>query len=123
MTVSNIDTYVEDSILTPEEVARYLNKSVSWVYKHWKILGGRKLGGSLFFPRKDELYERIFCKGQGLVEVRLCPEKNQINTRRIQNENPGKKSRGKKKGGTRKTEERDPDANRHGILGSAQPET
>jgi len=50
------------NILTPEEVAQYLRKSLSWVYKNWQILGGRKLRGSLFFPKKEELYERIFYK-------------------------------------------------------------
>jgi len=45
----DIDTPKSD-ILTPEEVAQYLRKSLSWVYKNWQILGGRKLRGSLFFP-------------------------------------------------------------------------
>jgi hypothetical protein len=60
------------NILTPEETAQYLKKSVSWVYKNAEILGGRKLGGSLFFPAKEDLYEFIFCKRKG-VEVRLHP--------------------------------------------------
>ena len=115
MTVSNIDTHIEYSILTPEEVALYLNKSVSWVYKHWEILGGRKLGGSLFFPRKEELYERIFCKGQGLVEVRLCPEEKQAHTRWLQNKNRSQKGRSKKKGGNKQSENRD-DPNRHNLF-------
>lgn len=42
-------------IMDPEEVARYLHKSVSWVYKNWQMLGGRKLRGSLFFPGKGPL--------------------------------------------------------------------
>jgi len=50
--------------MTPEEVARFLKKSASWVYKHWQELGGVKLGGSLFFPHKEDLYERIFRQGQ-----------------------------------------------------------
>jgi hypothetical protein len=49
-----IDTEFEHDILTVEEVALYLRKSPSWVYKHWQVLGGRKLGGSLFFPWKGE---------------------------------------------------------------------
>ena len=53
------------NILTPEETAKYLKKSVSWVYKHAEELGGRKLGGSLFFPAEEDLYEFIFCKGKG----------------------------------------------------------
>ncbi len=60
----SIDTEVKHDILTPEEVAQYLRISTSWVYKNWQALGGRKLGGSLFFPRKEDLYERLFCKRQ-----------------------------------------------------------
>ena len=55
----------EKSILTPEEIAQYLRKSLSWVYKNWQVLGGVKLGGSLFFPSKEDLYERLFGKGKG----------------------------------------------------------
>ena len=58
----------EKTILTPEETAQYLRKSLSWVYKNAEILGGRKLGGSLFFPAKEDLYERIFYKRQEPVD-------------------------------------------------------
>ena len=115
MTVSNIDSIEKYAILTPEEVAQYLNKSVSWIYKHWEMLGGRKLGGSLFFPGKETLYERIFNQGHGM-EVRLHPQGDTAVKSRIQNQNFGQKSRSKKKGGLRKTEKKDPDANRHGLL-------
>jgi hypothetical protein len=54
MQKSQIDKNLSPEIMTPEEVALYLRKSTSWVYKHWQELGGRKLGGSLFFPRKEE---------------------------------------------------------------------
>ena len=50
----------EKSIMTVEETARFMRKSVSWVYKNSADLGGRKLGGSLFFPSKEDLYERLF---------------------------------------------------------------
>jgi hypothetical protein len=111
-----IDTKDKYEILTPEEVARYLNKSVSWIYKHWEILGGRKLGGSLFFPGKENLYEHIFNQGHRM-EVRLHPQRDTAVKSRIQNQNFGKKSRSKKKGGTGKTKKRDGDPNRHGLLG------
>ena len=58
---SIIDNKSLSGIMTPEEVARFLKKSTSWVYKNWQRLGGVKLGGSLFFPRKEDLYEHIFC--------------------------------------------------------------
>jgi hypothetical protein len=65
--------------MTPEETALFLLKSISWVYKNWQELDGRKLGGSLFFPRKEDLYERLFCKRQGQgVEVQLHPIGDQV---------------------------------------------
>jgi predicted DNA-binding transcriptional regulator AlpA len=57
-----VDTNSDRDILTPEEVALFLRKSLSWVYKHWQELGGRKLAGSLLFPKKEDLYELLFRK-------------------------------------------------------------
>ena len=122
MVGSNIDTEKKHAILTPEEAARFLRKSTSWVYKNWQELGGRKLGGSLFFPGKENLYERIFSQSEGM-EVRFHPQRDPAVKSRIQNQDFGKKSRVKKKGGLRKTEERDRDTNRHGLLGPGQQKT
>ena len=112
----------EPSILTLEEVAQYLRKSKSWVYKNWKILGGVNLRGSLFFPKKEELYGLIFHQGER-VEVRLHPERNQVHRGLVQNQIGGKRGRNKKKGGDKKSKtdrgqrgERE-DPNRHGLLG------
>jgi hypothetical protein len=118
----SIDTEFEHDILTPEEVAQYLRKSTSWVYKNWQELGGRKLGGSLFFPRKEDLYERLFGKGKGL-EVRLQPEGNQTHKGLVQAKTGRPKGGHKKKGGAKKSGSDDKsagDPNRHGILGSGQ---
>ena len=107
-----IDTEVRSDIMTPEEVARFLRKSPSWVYKHWQELGGVKLGGSLFFPSKGELYEHIFHKGQG-VAIRLQPEGRKIHPSRVQNQKGGQPGRsGQKKGGPTTTRE-EADPNRH----------
>ena len=114
MTSTKIDTAIEYSILSPEEVAEFLHKSVSWVYKHSEELGGRKLGGSLFFPRKEELYEHLFPKRERM-EVRFHPEPKQTHKIRIQNQNRSKKINDQKKGGNRKPKDRD-DPNRHGLL-------
>ena len=119
-----IDNQHDRDILTPEEVARYLRKSTSWVYKHWKVLGGRKLGGSLFFPSKEELYERIFKTGIG-VAVRLHPEGDQVHGGLVQNKNSAKKGRSRKKrGGVKTKTDRESsarsDPNRHGLFGIGQ---
>ena len=104
-------------ILTPEEVAQYLRKSTSWVYKNWQALGGRKLGGSLFFPRKEDLYERLFCKRQGQrVEVRFHPEGDQAQQSLVQNKNGGQTGRSKKKGGAKKSKTDGDNPNRYGLL-------
>jgi len=106
-------------IMTPKETARYLRKSVSWIYKNWRLLGGKKLGGSLFFPGKEELYERIFHNREEgkRVEVRLLPRQEKIYEHPLQDKTGGKRSRSKKKGGDKEPETRDTSPNRHGILG------
>ena len=77
-----------------------MRKSTSWVYKNWQALGGRKLGGSLFFPKKEDLYERLFCKRQGQgVALRFHLEGDQAYGDLVQNQNRGKNSRGIKKKG------------------------
>ncbi|MGA2958490.1 MAG: helix-turn-helix domain-containing protein [Thermodesulfobacteriota bacterium] len=116
---SDVDNDFQFEIMTPEEVAQYLHKSLGWVYKNWQLLGGRKLGGSLFFPNKEDLYERIFQKGEG-VEIRFHSQPNQVHKRLVQNKSRGQNGRGKKKGGNSKPEAGEGDSNRHGILGSGQ---
>ncbi len=106
-------------ILTPEEVAQFLRKSLSWVYKHWQELGGRKLGGSLFFPNKEDLYEYIFSKKQGMA-VRLHPEGNQTHGSLVQNKKRSTTGRSKKEGGITKAEAGEGDFNRHGLLNSCK---
>ena len=50
MPEAQIDSASHAGIMTVEEVSQLFAKSESWVYKHWRELGGVKLGGSLFFP-------------------------------------------------------------------------
>jgi len=123
---SQIDSTSGYDIMTPEEVARYFGKSTSWAYKNWKILGGKKLGGSLFFPCKEDLYERLFGKRERLA-VRPDPEREEIHGNLVQNQKGGQTGRSKKKGGDtqrdagpEKTGERGDDPDRHGILGACE---
>ncbi len=111
-------------IMTPEDVALFLQKSVSWIYKHWRELGGVKIGGSIFFPEKETLYERLFCRKEG-VEVRLHQEGTTIHRPVDENKNGGKPSRSKKKGGNKESKSRPitdesftDDRNRHGLFGA-----
>jgi hypothetical protein len=109
---------METYINKVEEVAKFLRKSPSWVYKNWRRLGGRKLGGSLMFPSKEDLYERILFKKQKRVEIRLHQKRNQVHGNLVGDERRGKGSRVQEKGGTKKAEAGDNDPNRHRLLGS-----
>ena len=93
-----VDKPERTEIMFPQEVAQYLKKSVSWVYKHWQILGGRKLGGSLFFPGKENLYEHLFSEGPR-VEGRFHPQRETVHIPVLQNQERGKAGRNTKKGG------------------------
>lgn len=112
----DVDNDFQCEIMTPEEVAQYLHKSLSWVYKNWQTLGGRKLRGSIIFPRKEDLYEHLFGKRQR-VEVRLHPQRGQVHGSLVRNKKQGEASRSKKKGGNSKSEAGDGDPNRHRLLG------
>lgn len=107
------------AIMGPEEVAQYLHKSLSWVYKNWQALGGRKLRGSIIFPCKEDLYEHLFGKREG-VEVRLHPQRDQVHQRLVRNKKQGERSRSKKKGGDTQPKTGEGDPNRHGLLGTGQ---
>jgi len=102
-------------IMSVEETALFFGKSTSWVYKNWKKLGGRKLGGSLFFPNKEDLYDAVFQKGKG-VEVRLHPGRNQVHRPMVRDKERSEKRRRKKTEGGGGTTRRDNDPNRYGLL-------
>lgn len=113
----------QKAILTPEEVAQYLRKSPSWVYKHWQGLGGVKLGGSLFFPSKEDLYEHLFCQGQRLVPLRLRSERGEVQRDAVQNQESGARRRSRKKEGIERAGTEPPDnPGRHGLFGLGEPE-
>jgi hypothetical protein len=119
--MSGFDKFTKNQIMTPEEVARYLRKSQSWVYKNWRVLGGVKLGGSILFPSKETIHERLFSQGQG-VEVRLHPKGDQAHERLVHDQKSGKGGRGKKKARAEEPAASGggDDPNRHGILGPGQ---
>jgi len=122
---ADIDMRFQQEIMTPEEVARFLRKSPSWVYKHWRELGGRKLGGSLFFPGKESLYERLFSEGER-VEARLHSQREKVHLPVLQNQERSPKGRNPKKGGNPEpstTEGGGDDPNRHGLFRPDKQET
>jgi len=122
MPEAQIDSALQVGIMTVEEVAQLFAKSESWVYKHWQELGGVKLGGSLFFPSKEDLYECLFNKGQR-VAIRLHNERGQIHPNLVQNQNEGQTGRSRQKKGDIRTTEGNSDPNRHELLGVGKSET
>ena len=40
-------------LLTLKDAAKYLNQSDSWLYRRWKEIGGKKLGGNIRFLIAD----------------------------------------------------------------------
>lgn len=105
-------------MMNVEEVANYLRKSQSWVYKNWKIIGGRKLGGSLIFPSKEDLYERVLFSKEKRMEVRVHRERNKVHGNLVQNENRGERRGIQEKGGGKQSKTSIGDPNRHGIFGT-----
>jgi predicted DNA-binding transcriptional regulator AlpA len=87
------------AIMTPEEVAQFLGKSTSWVYKNWRELGGRKLVGSLLFPSKEDLYERLFQQEKGLLGVRFSSQQKTVHRVGLQHQAGCSEGRSPKKGG------------------------
>ena len=112
---TDLDMQPKSGIMTPDEVAAFLKKSLSWVYQHWKELGGAKLGGSLFFPSKEDLYERLFGNRQG-VEVRLHPQGGQAHGSLVQDQKRSVAGRGAKTGGGTQPASGGGSDDRHGLL-------
>jgi hypothetical protein len=112
---SELTSGEQKRIMTIEEISQYLRKSPSWVYRHVEELGGRKLGGSLFFPSKEDLYDSLFY-GRERMAVRIRTQESSIHQSRVREEKRGKSSRGgKTKGGEKPCCGAD-DPNRYGLL-------
>jgi len=104
------------NILTPESAAKFLKKSLSWIYKNKEKLGAVKLGGSLFFPSKEELYERIFRQKEKGVALRFRNERQKIHKSLLQDETGSSGLKSKTKGGGEKPETIEAGLKRHGLL-------
>ena len=53
MSYFNIDTGLNNAIMTPKQVAGYLQISPRTVYSRWEKLGGLKIGRTLRFRKED----------------------------------------------------------------------
>ncbi len=104
-------------VMYVKDVAEFFNMSPSWVYRHYKKLGGVKIGGTVLFPKKEEIYERLFQQEEEVVGVLFPLPKKSIHKSRLQTKKRrlGSGSRKKK---TSKTiiSSKTTGANRHGIF-------
>jgi excisionase family DNA binding protein len=67
MKAEKLDRNDEKSIMTPKQVAQYLQMSPRTVYSHWEKLGGLKIGRTLRFRKEniDALFRREEKKMEG----------------------------------------------------------
>lgn len=99
--------------LKPADIAEMFNQSLAWVSKNHKKLGGVKVGGRMFFPPKETLYERLFC-GEQRVAVRLHAEGRETHQNLVQDETRSKRGRTEKKNRVEQT-----DLDRHGLFNAS----
>ncbi|MGM0642391.1 MAG: hypothetical protein ACQETC_01325 [Thermodesulfobacteriota bacterium] len=103
-------------ILCVKEVARFIKRSKSWVYQNYEKLGGVNVGSSLFFPSKEEIYERLFQQKKGVVGVLFPPQQNALHRSGIQAEKTCSGSGGGQKEGGKTAAAGQSGENRHGLL-------
>ena len=111
MNYFNIDTGLNESIMTPKQVAGYLQISPRTVYSHWEKLGGFKIGRTLRF--RKEIINALFCQKEKKME-RGGEERRQKVYAPISDENGSEDlgSRKVERAGQPETRE---DRNRHGL--------
>ena len=101
---------LEQKPLKPADIAKIFKQSLSWVSKNYKKLGGIKIGGRMFFPPEEKLYERLFRDEQG-VEIRLHDEGGEVHSSILQDQTRSERGRAKKK-----IRAEHANLNRHGLL-------
>lgn len=76
-----------EPLITAEELAKILNCSKFFVYKHYKKLGGIKIGSLVRF-RKDFIKEAIYgnLQNENRMEIRLPEERPPVHQDRIQDQ-------------------------------------
>lgn len=107
-----IDLRFDNAIMTPKQVARYLQISPHTVYSRWERLGGLKVGRTLRFRKEiiDALFQQEEKKMEGGGEKRVPKIYASVSDKdRCENLGSGKME-GAGKPGTGE------DQNRHGLI-------
>jgi predicted DNA-binding transcriptional regulator AlpA len=106
-----LDQTLTYEIIQAQEAADFLKMSLSWIYDHYQELGGRKIGGTVLFPSRGEIYERLFGQQAQNVAVRFSAERESVSRLRLCDQ----KRSSKRNGRAQKADNYDP----HGILNLA----
>ncbi|HKJ63870.1 MAG TPA: hypothetical protein VJ969_00595 [Desulfopila sp.] len=100
----------EKNPLKPADIAKMFGQSLSWVSKNYRKLGGVKIGGRMFFPPREVLYERLFC-GEERVAIRLHDERPEAHQSMVYD-----KARSSESGTGKKKRVEQAGLNRHGLF-------
>ena len=105
----------QQAALTPSDVADLLQLSESYVYKHWRELGGVKIGQRVRFPRWEELHGHLLCQRQG-VALSLQVSESEVHEGLVQNKKGGKQGGGRVQKFAQKPSIANSDRNRHNLF-------
>jgi len=106
----------DEKPLKPADIAELFSQSLAWDSKHFRELGGAKIGGRVFFPPREVMYERLFCREEE-VAARLHTERTAIHQCMVSNKERGQTSG---RGAAQTLDEANP--NRHGLCDISQPQ-
>ena len=107
-----IDPGFNDVIMTPKQVARYLQISPHTVYSRWVKLGGLKIGRSLRF--RKEIIDALFQQSEKKMERGGEKRKTKVYAS-FSDENGSEEMGSRKVAGAGKSETGE-DRNRHGLV-------
>jgi hypothetical protein len=111
---SNLDIHEEKSIMTPKQVAGYLQMSPRTVYSHWEKLGGLKVGRTLRF--RKEIIDALFRQDEKKMERSDQARKRKVHTP-VSDKDGSERLGSRKAEGTGKPDPRE-DRNRHRLIDS-----
>jgi hypothetical protein len=105
------------ALLTPEEVAEYLKKSLRTVYANREKLGGfYPLGLKVLRVDPEVIYGSVLRPGEGIVAVRVPVLGRKVHGKRQDQGGSPNRKRGAPKKGQGEGQDPGADANRHGLF-------
>ena len=108
----DVDKNFDRDIITPKQVARYLQMSPRTVYSHWEKLGGLKIGRTLRF--RKEIIDALF--GEESKKMERGGQKRKTKVYATFPDENGSKKLGSRTVETAGQPEAAEDRNRHGLV-------